>query len=345
MGGERAPECVVEGVARFVADDRATDVGLVGRPEVLRPLLGGMPRGRVEVIPATEVIEDADQPALAVRRKPDSSIAVGLSEVKAGRGDAFLSCGNTGALMAGGLFAFGRLPGVRRPALGSPFPDLVHPPHRWFMLDIGANMDATATDLCTYAVLGSVYARLAMGVERPRVALLNVGTEPHKGNEVAKKAHELLRDSGLEFAGNIEARQVFAGPVDVVVCDGFVGNIVLKSVEGLAAALAGAIREELMAGPVGRAGALLVRSQLRRAMRRLDYTAYGGAPLFGLAGLCVKCHGSSGAEAVSSGLRLTRDLVSRGLLPAMATALADLPRRPAEPTRPAEPAGPGWQPG
>lgn len=323
MGGDNAPEAVLEGVRSAITESPDVSFDLIGLPDALRRVGGLLDHERVRTVEAGEVIGPEEQPAQAVRRKKDSSVVVGMNRVRDGLADAFVSCGNTGALIAAGLFAFGRMPGVRRPALGSPFPNLIRPGRPWFMLDIGANVDASPADLKAYAVIGSVYARLVLGVPEPRVGLLNVGAEEQKGNEVYRTAHGLLQvTEEISFAGNVEARDLFGGPVDVVVCDGFSGNLVLKSVEGVAAALVGAIREELSAGAGARLGALLVRSHLRRALTRLDYAAYGGAPLFGLGGACIKCHGASNGVAVAGGLRVAREFIAREALDAMRLALA-----------------------
>lgn len=324
MGGDHAPQAVFDGAAMFLRDDPSVRVGLIGRPDVLAAVPPSIPHNRVELIPAAQVIENDDQPAMAVRRKRDSSIVVGMRRVVEGSGDVFVSCGSTGALMAAGLFAFGRLAGVRRPALGAAFPNLARPgASPWFMLDIGANVDATPADLHSYAVIGSVYAALVMGIRNPKVGLLNVGVEEHKGSETVRKAYEMLAAdrSGLGFAGNIEARELFSAPADVVVCDGFIGNIVLKALEGLVGSLGGLMRSELSGSVRGRLGGALAKPYLRRSFGRLDYTAHGGAPLFGLAGPCVKCHGSSNAQAVRSGLRVARDFVASRALSAMSAAL------------------------
>ncbi|MDP2872704.1 MAG: phosphate acyltransferase PlsX [Bacillota bacterium] len=324
MGGDHAPQSVIDGVRLFLHDDPTARVGLIGHPDVLAGPRHDMPAGRVELIPATEIIENEDQPALAVRRKRDSSIVVGMRRVAEGAADVFVSCGSTGALMTAGLFAFGRLPGVRRPALGGVFPNLARPDgNPWFMLDIGANVDATPDDLRSYAVIGSVYAALVMEIPNPRVGLLNVGVEEHKGSETYRKAYGLLGATTLNFAGNIEARELFSSPADVVVCDGFVGNILLKGLEGLVGGLAAGMRHELQGSFRGKIGGALAKPCLRRALGRLDYTAHGGAPLFGLAGPCIKCHGSSNAGAVRSGLRVARDFVASGALAAMSTALGE----------------------
>jgi glycerol-3-phosphate acyltransferase PlsX len=345
MGGDHAPQAVLDGVRSFMAAAGGVSFDLVGLPEVVAGLRGAFDPERVGFIEAGDIIAADEQPALAVRRKRDSSVVVGMERVRDGLADAFVSCGSTGALMAAGLFAFGRLPGVRRPALGSPFPNLVHPGPPWFMLDIGANVDATAGDLRTYALIGSLYSRLVLGVDSPRVGLLNIGVEDQKGNAVVREAHALLSAMReIRFSGNIEARDIFAGPADVIVCDGFAGNLVLKSVEGLAAALVGAIREELASDSRARVAGLLARPYLRRAVKRMDYTVYGGAPLFGLAGACIKCHGSSNAVAVASGLGVAREFVSRGVLQAMRAALASMapePRRGPGRKRDAGPAGTG----
>ena len=330
MGGDDAPVAVIGGAR--LALERHPDLGLVllGRPEACRAAAAQLPdRARVELVECDEVITNDEAPSLAARRKKDSSIVAGMRRVKAGGAEAFVSCGPTGALMAAGLFAFGRLPGVRRPALGSPFPNLAEPGRWWMMLDIGATMDAAAADLYTQAVIGSVYSSLVLGVERPRVALLNVGTEPAKGNEVVRAAHQMLEATDLNFIGNVEARDIYAGPADVVVTDGFVGNVLLKGMEGLVYGIGGAIRDQLRSDARGRLGGLIARPHLRRALKRLDYTEYGGAPLFGLAGGCIKCHGASDELAVAGGLGVARDFVAKGVLAAMQGALAEAPPSPA----------------
>jgi len=240
-----------------------------------------MPAGRVELIPATEVIENEEQPALAVRRKRDSSIIVGMRRVGDGAGDVFVSCGSTGALMTAGLLVFGRLAGVRRPALGSAFPDLANPGGQpWFMLDIGANVDATAEDLLGYAIIGSVYADLVMSLPKPRVGLLNVGVEDHKGSETYRRAHGLLKASALNFAGNVEARDLFSSRADVVVCDGFVGNVLLKGLEGLVGALAAGMHQRLFAVDAGGSSRVRRRTGPRRRSGAKHKISIGRSPIF-----------------------------------------------------------------
>ena len=326
MGGDHAPLAPACGAAEALAAEPHLEMVLVGVAEALRAAESrlGAYDARVEYVEAAQVIDGDENPSMAVRRKKDSSLVVGM-RLAAERRSALVSCGPTGALMAAGLFTFGRIPGVRRPALGSPFPNLAQPDRTWFMLDIGANVEATAQDLYTYAVIGSHYSEMVLGVRAPRVGLLNVGTEPQKGNEVTRQAYELLSQADLNFAGNVEAREIFGGSVDVVVCDGFVGNILLKGMEGLAGSLGGVLRAELDSDGRSRAGAFLARPYLRRALGRLDYSEYGGAPLLGLAGACIKCHGSSGARAVSKGIALANQFVSRKVLDAITESLAAQP--------------------
>lgn len=323
-GGDHAPHSTVGGAEKALAADPELRLGLLGRSEALevaRRRLGGA-GDRVGYFPVTEVIGADEAPALAARRKRDSAIMAGLRRVSEGQGQALVSAGPTGALMAAGLMVLGRMAGVRRPALGSNFPNLSDPGKSWFLLDIGANVDAVPEDLVSYALLGSAYSSLVLGVEGPRVGLLSVGTEPQKGNEVARRAHELLSGAAVNFIGNVEARDLFDGVADVVVADGFVGNILLKGMEGLVASMSGAIRTSLGSDARSKLGAMLVRPYLRQALGRLDYTRYGGAPLFGLDGACIKCHGSSNATAIASGIAVAGTFVRRGVLKAMAQALS-----------------------
>jgi len=326
MGGDHAPLAPADGAAEALAAEPRLEMVLVGGPGALRAAESrlGAYRARVEYVESTQSIDNDENPSMAVRRKKDSSLVVGM-RLAAERRSALVSCGPTGALMAAGLFAFGRIPGVRRPALGSPFPNLAQPGRAWFMLDIGANVEATAKDLYTYAVIGSLYSEMVLGVKAPRVGLLNVGTEPQKGNEVTRQAYQLLAQADLNFAGNVEAREIFGGSVDVVVCDGFVGNVLLKGLEGLAGSIGDVVRAELGTDSRSRAGAFLARPYLRRALGRLDYSEYGGAPLLGLAGACIKCHGSSGARAVSKGIALASQFVSQEVLEAITKSLAAQP--------------------
>ncbi len=311
MGGDHAPEAPVRAaVAAAVASGGG--VTLVGPVERLRPLLGrdgerAATCGLLELVPASEVIGPDESPVAALRQKKDSTIAVGLRLVKDKRAAAFVSAGSTGALMAGAFREFGRIRGVPRPALATPFPSLGPAGREVLFLDLGASADARPEHLRAHAVMGSVYAAKVMGRPNPRVGLLSNGTEPAKGSELVKEAHRLMVETpGLNFAGNIEGRDVFAGVVDVVVTDGFTGNVVTKAVEGLVEGLFGVMKQEFVRGWRGKVGALLLVPAFRSVKRRLDYAEYGGAPFLGLAGACVKCHGRSNATAIGNGIKVAR---------------------------------------
>jgi len=301
MGGDRAPEAPVR--AALGASREGIPCVLVGPREVVERALarlGG--RGEVPVEDAPEVIEAGEPPVQAVQKKPLSSVVQGM---ELARGSAFVSAGSTGALMAAGLLLWGRIPGVKRPAIAGMFPTLDG--RGTLVLDLGANMNASPLHLYQYAVMGTVYLRHALGRSHPRVGLLNVGTEEIKGNEVTRAAFRLLRESSLHFVGNVEGREIFSGEVDVVVCDGFVGNVVLKTLEGMGQSVLGLLHRELaVPSPRIRLGVLVLRPALRRFARLLDYREYGGAPLLGVNGVVVKCHGSSDERALLNGIRLAR---------------------------------------
>ncbi|MDA8066558.1 MAG: phosphate acyltransferase PlsX [Thermaerobacter sp.] len=301
MGGDYAPAEVVRGALEG-ARAWQVDVVLVGNAELVRREAGDA----AEVVDAPEVIAPEEPPAQAIRRKRRSSLAVGLRLLKEGRVDALVSAGSTGAMLAGGVLMVGGIPGVRRPALGTTLPTA----EGWgtFLLDMGANVDVSPQELLQYGIMGSLYVERVLGVAQPRVAILNVGTEPNKGNEMCKAAHVLLASSHLNFVGNLEARDLPYGRADVVVCDGFVGNVVLKLMEGVGQAVFHLMRREIR-GPRAVLGGALLRPELVGLKRRLDYAEYGGAPLLGLARPVIKCHGSSRALAIRNGVRVARDYV------------------------------------
>lgn len=310
MGGEGAPEVPVR-AARDVLSDRGREVRvlLVGDPGTLEPALeasGGRPDG-LSVVPARETVEDDEPPARAVRRKPDSSIVVGLRLQSDGRADAFVSAGSTGAVMAGSMLVLGALPDVERPALGALVPTADAPT---LIVDVGANVSSRPRHLLQFARLGAVYVRELLEVEEPRIGLLNVGEEQEKGDDVAVAAHDLLRaDGDLRFAGNVEGHHVVRGDCDVLVCDGFVGNVVLKFYEGLAAHVVGLLEDA--------AGGELPPEH-RRIRRVLDYAEYGGAPLLGVDGVSVVCHGASPARAVRNAVGTAARAARSGIVDALA---------------------------
>jgi len=292
LGGDRAPDEVVAGAKEAAAD--GIRVVLVGPPELEETGL--------EVIPATDRIEMADKPAEAVRAKPDSSLVAAVRAVADGRADAVLSAGNTGAMLAAGLIHLRRLPGVHRPSIAVPIPTRTGVT---VLLDAGANADSRPEHLLQFAYMGSIFAEEILGVASPTVRLLSIGEEPEKGNELTLEAHALLRDApGLGFAGNAEGRDILRGAADVLVTDGFTGNMVLKLLEGTVRELMDALREEIVATPRGKVGGLLIKPAARRLRTRFDPDTYGGAYLLGLRGLAVIAHGNSGRRAIANAIRL-----------------------------------------
>lgn len=302
MGGDHGPAVTLPAAERFLGEDPYAAVLLVGREEVLadqcRELEGRFP-GRVRLVPASEVVTMDDSPALAMRSKRDASMRVAIDRVKSGEAQAAVSAGNTGALMAIARFVLKTLPGIDRPAIAT-----VLPTHdgRTYVLDLGANVDCSAEHLLQFGIMGAMLVSALEHKERPSVGLLNIGEEAIKGNEVVKRAGELLRESGLNFFGNVEGNDIYKGTTDVVVCDGFVGNSVLKASEGLAQMLAQLLREELTRNWYTRMVALFAWPALRHFKNRIDHRRYNGAALLGLRGVVVKSHGSADAFAFSQAL-------------------------------------------
>lgn len=320
MGGDNAPACNVEGALSAAAEWKDTQIVLVGDEAKLAPLLSGAP-SNLTVRHASEVIEADDEPVRAVRRKKDSSMVVAGRMVREGEADAMISSGNTGALMTTGLLVVGRMEGIERPALAPMIPTLDNV--GVLALDLGANMDAKAEHLAQYAAMGSIYRSKVHGIAKPRVGLLNVGAEPGKGNELTKEAYPLLENlPGIHFVGNVEARDVLVGGCDVLVCDGFAGNILLKSLEGTAGAIFSLLKEQLSSSLKSKIGAALIMPQLRGLKGKLDYKEHGGAPLLGLNGLVVKGHGSSDGTAVKNAVRQARLALQSGLVTGIATEIS-----------------------
>lgn len=286
---------------------------LVGPQALLTSRLSqvGMSPDQVVIVDAPEVLEMTDKPANSARGKPVSSMAVGLDLVKTGRADAFVTCGNTGGAMANALFRLGRIRGVKRPGLTGQFP--VRTGHA-LLLDIGANTDCKPEYLAQFAILGSVYAETGLGVSSPRVALLSNGEEAGKGNQLVKDASHLLEHAGLNYIGNVEPKEFYRGEADVIVTDGFAGNIFLKTSEAVASFLVDLIREQITTSPVSSVGGLLARPAFRRVGAVLDPAKYGAAPLLGVDGLVFIGHGRSGSEAVFNGLRVARQAAESSLL-------------------------------
>jgi glycerol-3-phosphate acyltransferase PlsX len=291
MGGDRGPEEIVAGA-------------LVAATDTVKPILVGpndLDTQGLELIEAPDVIAMEEKPTEAVRSKPNSSLVAACRAVAEGRADAVVSAGNTGAMLAACLLEFRRIQGVRRPAIAVTIPAREGPS---VLLDAGANADARPEDLVQFAHMGVVFAEQILGVARPRVRLLSIGEEPEKGNHLTLQAHALLAASGLPFAGNTEGRDLLTAGGDVIVTDGFTGNVALKLLEGTITGLLGALREEITATALGKLGGLLIRAGARKLRERLDPDAYGGAYLLGLRGLAVIAHGNSSRRAITNAIRL-----------------------------------------
>jgi phosphate acyltransferase len=303
MGGDFAPAPVVDGA---LAAARHFDLGvmLVGPAAVVDAELerhGGVDPARTRVIDAPDVVAMDEAPSAALRRKPRASIRVAADAVACGEAAALFSAGHTGATVMAAYSAFGMLPGVDRPALAATIPTRQRPA---VLLDVGASVECRPQHLLQFAVMGSRYARVALGIETPRVGLLSIGEEATKGNELTREAHQLLKGAPLHFIGNIEARDVYSGEADVIVCDGFTGNVALKISEGLVDVIEDLVSEELSSTITMRVGSLLTRRALRHFRRRVDYSEYGGAPLLGVAGATIVGHGRSSAKAVRNAVAM-----------------------------------------
>lgn len=320
MGGDYAPGEVVKGVQLAVAE-YPVEIFLVGRSEVLEAEMDHQGQERITIVPASEVIHMDDQPALALRRKKDASIAVATSLLKSGTAMGLVSAGSTGAQMAAALLTLGRLPGIARPAIATFLPTAVGPR---VLLDVGANVDCKPQHLLQFAGMGSVYAEKILGIPSPRVGLLNVGVEITKGNELTLATYPLLEKSGLNFTGNIEPRDIPLGKCDVIVCDGFVGNCILKFGEGLATATFSMLKEELGRHFWSRVGAAMLVPTLKALGTRFDYSEYGGAPLLGVSGVSIVCHGSSKAKAIKNAIRLAMQCVENRFVEHIGQAMAGL---------------------
>ncbi|AET70110.1 fatty acid/phospholipid synthesis protein PlsX [Desulfosporosinus orientis DSM 765] len=311
MGGDYAPEEIVKGA--LMASEKSPDLQLilVGSKEKMQPFLTNSLPQNLSFYEATEVIAMDEHPANAVRKKKDASIVVATRLVKQGEADAVVSAGSTGAQMAAALLGLGRIKGIERPAIVTVLPT---PEGGKLILDVGANMDATPEQLCQYGQMGSIYAGKILGIANPRVGLLNVGSEEGKGNELTQKAYPLLKASPVNFIGNVEGRDVPQGKADVIVCDGFAGNILLKMAEGLAGVLFQQIKEKITSNTVRRLGALAVKPGLKEIAQMMDYAEYGGAPLLGVNGISIICHGSSKAKAIFNGIRVAGECVQVRLI-------------------------------
>ncbi|HET7317781.1 MAG TPA: phosphate acyltransferase PlsX [Nitrospirota bacterium] len=307
MGGDNAPRAVVAGAVQ-AAREYGAGIVLVGIEQVVREELEKHPQAKtlpIEVRNATEVVDMLDSAATVFRRKKDSSIRVANELVKSGEADAVFSAGHTGAAMSTSLFVLGRVEGVERPAIATFMPTLSGTS---IVLDVGANVDCKPNHLLQFAVMGEVYARYFLRNPNPKVGLLSIGEEETKGNELTKEAFKLLTETSLNFIGNVEGRDLMAGRADVIVCDGFIGNVVLKVSEAVAEAIGLFLREDIKKSPVSKLGYLLMRPAFRSLKRRVDYAEYGGAPLVGINGISIISHGRSSDRAIKNAIRVAAEL-------------------------------------
>jgi glycerol-3-phosphate acyltransferase PlsX len=308
MGGDYAPLQVLEG-ASAAADEYGIDISVVGLPSVIQPLLDKHPA--LQLVPCTQVISMDEHPAQAVRSKPDSSISVCARMCKEHQADGWISAGNSGAIMAAALFVQGRIKGVERPALGSIVPNQGG---FAYFLDVGANVDSKPEFMVQFAQMGAIYAREMLGRANPRVGLLSNGEEEGKGDERVRETAKRLRGSLQGFVGNIEPKDLYAARADVVVADGFVGNIAIKMAEATAEFLFRNLREEIPKTLTGKVGGLLIRDRVRELRRRIDWREFGGAPLLGIDGVAVIAHGRSDARAIKNAIRVTKEAVENELV-------------------------------
>ena len=302
MGGDNAPSEIVKGAVEAVSERPDITVCLTGQEDIIKKELEKYTykKEQIEIVPASEVIETGEPPVNAIRKKKDSSIVVGMNLVKRGEADGFVSAGSSGAILVGGQVIVGRIKGVERPPLAP-----LIPTEKGFslLIDCGANVDARPSHLVQFAQMGSIYMEHVMGVKRPRVAIVNIGAEEEKGNALVKETFPLLKECpGINFIGSIEAREIPHGGADVIVCEAFVGSVILKLYEGVGATMISMIKKGMMSSLRSKIGALLIKPALKSTLKSFDASQYGGAPLLGLKGLVVKTHGSSKANEVKNSI-------------------------------------------
>jgi phosphate acyltransferase len=314
MGGDHAPGEIVAGALR-AREELGVDILLVGDPQQIEAALPSKTSlGQVEIVTAKEAIAMDEEPLNAVRRKRKASINVAMDLVKQEKADAVFSAGHSGAAMASALLRLGRLPGIDRPAIGTVFPTIIAG-KPVLVLDVGANVDCRPKFLEQFGVMGSAYSKYVLGTDVPKVGLLNIGEEDSKGNDAAVRAHQLLREnSQINFIGNAEGRDVLSGRFDVIVCDGFVGNVLLKFAEAVGEVILQILREELPQGLHGQIGSALLKPNLKRIKQRMDHAEHGGALLLGVAGVCFIGHGSSQAPSIFNAIRMAKEAVDNQVI-------------------------------
>lgn len=314
MGGDHAPNEIVTGALR-AREELGVEILLVGDPQQIEAALPSKTNlGQLEIVSATEAIAMDEEPLSAIRRKPKASINVAMNLVKNQQADAVVSAGHSGAAMAAALLRLGRIPGIDRPAIGAVFPTLIAS-KPVLILDVGANVDCRPKFLEQFAVMGSIYSEYVLGTPDPKVGLLNIGEEDSKGNDAAVRANQLLREnSQISFIGNAEGRDVLSGNFDVIVCDGFVGNVLLKFAEAVGGIVLQILREELPQGLRGQLGSAILKPNLRRIKQRVDHAEHGGGLLLGVAGICIIGHGSSQAPSIFNAIRIAKEAVDNKVL-------------------------------
>ncbi|WML51967.1 phosphate acyltransferase PlsX [Neobacillus sp. PS3-12] len=320
MGGDNAPKEIVLGAMKAVEAFSDIHITLYGDNRKIEETLKG--HERITVVHTDEVILGTDEPVRAVRRKKNASMVLAAQAVADGLADACISAGNTGALMAAGLFVIGRIEGIERPALTPTLPTIGG--EGFLLLDVGANADARPEHLQQYAIMGSIYAEKVRGIRNPRVGLLNIGTEEKKGNDLTKQAFSLLKTTNLNFIGNVEARDLLDGVADVVVTDGFTGNMVLKTIEGTALSVFKMVKTALTSSLKNKLAAAVLKPELTGLKNKMDYSEYGGAGLFGIKAPVIKAHGSSDAKAIFSAIRQARVMVESNVTELVKSSIEEI---------------------
>ncbi len=324
MGGDNAPQAPVDGALEALRLYPDLTIVLAGDLNVVEPLLRdcGELRSRIELVDAPEVITNDESPVMGVRQKKKSATVIGMLQLKEKQADGFVSAGSTGAVLAGGMFRLGRIPGIERPALAPILPN--GQPVGALLIDCGANVDCKPDYLVQFGMMGSVYMRDVMGVRDPRVGLINIGVETDKGNALVKETYPRMEKAPYNFVGNVEAREITNGAADVLVCDGFSGNLVLKFMEGVAKTILGIVKKELLADTRSKLGAALAKPAFRRVKKDMDYSEVGGAPLLGVSGCVVKAHGSSNGHALCCAIKQLRKMIEADVPGTIEKGLADM---------------------
>lgn len=321
MGGDHAPVETVKGAIEALNEVQGKMI-LIGKEDLINRELKKYTydKDRVEIIHTTEVVENEDKPVIAIKRKKDASMVVGFEKLRQGEIDVLISAGNTGALLAGGLLRVGRIKGVDRPALTTVFPTFSG---MFVLADVGANAECKARNLKEFGIMGAIYAENVLGITNPKVGLVNIGTEEGKGTPVVNEAYQLLNESKLNFIGNVEARSIPDRAADVLVCDGFTGNIILKLTEGVAKSFMSELKGIFMSNVITKLSALVLKKNFKGMKTKMDYTEYGGAPLLGIKAPIVKAHGSSNAKAFKNAIKYAEKYVSTNIIEKISTDIKE----------------------